>query len=303
VTIRRSLLAAAALALLTVSDAAAGWREDIGVFRVGLVAEPGAGARIDGAEAITAAFSRALDMPVEIYVARDYADLIDAQTSGRIEYAAHTALSYAVAALQCACVTPIVAPVSDDGATGIRSALIARAGGPAHAADISRYKVALGPPDSVSGFLLPMAGFEPDGKRLTGDEPFLSMVSSDSEAQNMLADGSVSALFGYLPATKNQKPTEGGTLDGLASKGITDAEILWTSDFVRYGPHAVRMSLPREARQALTEFLTALRGSDERVYDYLERRFGGGFVAVTADEYLAALALARSIATPKPGSQ
>jgi phosphonate transport system substrate-binding protein len=70
---------------------------------------------VEGAEAITAAYSKVLGMPVEIYVARDYADLIDAQTSGRIEYAAHTSLSYATAAMQCACITPLVAPVSDDG--------------------------------------------------------------------------------------------------------------------------------------------------------------------------------------------
>jgi hypothetical protein len=55
--------------------------------------------------------------------------------------------------------------------------------------------------------------------------------------------------------------------------------------------------------QALTEFLTGLRDSDERVYGLLERRFGGGFVAVAPDEYLAAVALARSIAAPQQGAQ
>ena len=301
-TIRRSLLAASAVALLTSSSALAGWRDDIGVFRVGLVARPGAGSVIEGSDQITAAYSKALDMPVELYVARDYADLIDAQASGRIEYAVHTAMSYATVALQCACVTPLVAPVSEDGTAGIRSALIARADGPARASEISRYKVAFGPADSVSGALLPLAGFEIDDRPLAGDEAFLIPVTSETQAQQLLADGGADAMFGYLPSTKDQRPDTGGTLDGLAEKGVGGANVLWTSDFLRYGPHAVRMSLPRDAREALTKFLTTLRDTDERVYDYLERRFGGGYVAVSSDEYLAAIALARSVATPKQGS-
>jgi phosphonate transport system substrate-binding protein len=253
VTIRRSFLAASAVALLTSSSALAGWRDDIGVFRVGLVARPGAGSVIEGSDQITAAYSKALDMPVELYVARDYADLVDAQASGRIEYAVHTAMSYATVALQCACVTPLVAPVSEDGTAGIRSALIARADGPARASEISRYKVAFGPADSVSGALLPLAGFEIDDSRWQA-----TSVSDTGHQRNassaMLADGGADAMFGYLPSTKDQRPDTGGTLDGLAEKGVTGTNVLWTSDFLRYGPHAVRMSLPREARQALTNF-------------------------------------------------
>lgn len=302
-TIRHTILAASALGLLTISGAKAGWRDDIGVFRVGIVARPGSGPVIEGADKITAAYSKALGMPVEIYVARDYADLIDAQTSGRIEYAVHTSLSYATAALQCACVTPLVAPVSEDGTAGIRSALIARSDGPRRANDIAAHKVAFGPPDSISGALLPQSEFELNGKPFTGAEAFLTPVANESDALKMLANGTASAMFGFLPSKRYENAKTGGTLDELASLGLDDAEVLWTSDFVRYGPHAVRMSLPSEARKALVDFLTDLHDSDEAVYDLLERRFGGGYVAVTPDEYLGAMALARSIATPRQGSQ
>jgi ABC-type phosphate/phosphonate transport system substrate-binding protein len=65
----------------------------------------------------------------------------------------------------------------------------------------------------------------------------------------MLAAGAaVDAMFGYVPSTKSANDKTGGTLDGLTLRGVTDVSILWISDFVRYGPHAVRMSLPREAR-------------------------------------------------------
>lgn len=282
--------------VLTTSMASAGWREDIGVFRIGVVARPGAGAVVEGAEPIKQAYSNALGMPVDIYVARDYADLIDAQTSGRIEYAIHTSLSYATAALQCACVTPLVAPLSDDGTSGIRSALISTANGPRDRDELGGHRIAFGPDDSTSAAMLPIAGFRSGGQALRGNEDFLVRAASETQALQMVVDGKADAIFGFMPSIKDERPSTGGTLNKLADAGVENPSVLWTSDFIRHGPHAVRMSLPQEARQALINFLTGLRDNDSQVYDYVERRFGGGFAIAKPDEYLAAIALARSVA-------
>ena len=79
------------------SPASADWREDIGTFRVGIVAEPGAGNTIAGLAELNDAFSKALGLKVEFFVARSYAALIDAQASSRIEYAIYSASAYASA--------------------------------------------------------------------------------------------------------------------------------------------------------------------------------------------------------------
>jgi phosphonate transport system substrate-binding protein len=292
--IGRRLVGLAALCLaLAPASAHAGWREDIGVFRIGMVATPGNGAVVEGGEAIRAAYAAALGMPVEIFVARDYAVLIDAQASGRIEYAVHTAASYAAAWGLCSCVEPVAAPVSADGATGIRAVLVARADGPASADALAGAKVAFGPPDSVAGHALPLAEFRPGGVALTGSEPFLVPVASETEAEARFAAGEVGAMFGFVQSSSDEGASAGGTPDRLARLGQTGVRTIWTSDLVRYGPHAVRGNLPDEAKEALRAFLVGLRDADPKVYESLERRFSGGFAAALHEDYGPAIDMVR----------
>ena len=87
-------------------------------FRIGMIAADGSQA-VPGLSAIKRAYSQALGIPVEIFVARDYASLIDAQAKSRIDYAIYSTTAYATASLLCSCLEPVVAPLGDDGATGI----------------------------------------------------------------------------------------------------------------------------------------------------------------------------------------
>lgn len=281
-------IAALCLALLT-SAGHAGWREDIGVFRIGMAATPGNGAVVEGGDAIRAAYAAALDMPVEIFVARDYPVLVDAQASGRIDYAIHTAASYAAAWQLCSCVEPIAAPIADDGSTGIRSVLVARADGPASAEMLTGARVALGPADSASGYLLPLAEFRLGGVALTGGEPFLVPVSSESEAEAKLIAGEVNAIFGYVRSSSDESAAAGGTPERLANLGQAGLRTIWTSALLRNGPHAVRSNLPDEAKEALRAFLIGLREADEKVYESLERRFSGGFESALHEDYAPAI--------------
>uniref|UniRef100_UPI0038B2F65B PhnD/SsuA/transferrin family substrate-binding protein n=1 Tax=Mesorhizobium neociceri TaxID=1307853 RepID=UPI0038B2F65B len=101
----------------------ADWRDQIGTFRIGIVAEPGAGNTVPGLALLTDAYGKALGMKVEFVVAHDYAALIEAQANARIQYAVYSATAYATASERCGCVEALVAPVDADGATGIRSVL------------------------------------------------------------------------------------------------------------------------------------------------------------------------------------
>src|SRR5205085_1730708 len=80
---------------------------------------------------------------VEFVVARDYAALIDAQASARIEYAIYSATAYATALQRCGCVEPLVAPVDTDGAAGIRSVLLTRDGKLSGLAAMETHRIAM----------------------------------------------------------------------------------------------------------------------------------------------------------------
>ncbi|WP_164771769.1 PhnD/SsuA/transferrin family substrate-binding protein, partial [Mesorhizobium sp. M7D.F.Ca.US.004.03.1.1] len=165
-----ALKASAALMLmqgaLWSGPAHADWRDDIGTFRIGIVAEPGAGNTVPGLAVLTDAYTKALGMKVEFVVARDYAALIEAQANARIEYAIYSATAYATASQRCLCIEPLVAPVDSDGAIGIRSVLLTRDGKLPDLAAMQSHRIAMAPSGSVGGSLLPLAALAAEGRKV-----------------------------------------------------------------------------------------------------------------------------------------
>ncbi|MER9168442.1 PhnD/SsuA/transferrin family substrate-binding protein [Mesorhizobium australicum] len=276
----------------------ADWRDDIGTFRIGIVAEPGAGNTVPGLAVLTQAFTDALGMKVEFVVARDYAALIEAQANARIEYAIYSAIAYATALQRCECIEPLVAPVDSDGAAGIRSVLLTRDGKLPGLADMETRRIAMPPPDSVGGSLLPLAGLAAEHVRIAEGAPFLVHAPSPSAAETMLVDGEADAMFGWVKAAADGQPRPpGGTQARLESSGLSASalQVVWTSGLLRYGPHAVRGDLDPEAKRRLTVFLTNLKSTTPDVYDLLEPKHAGGFMAVVPKDYSAAEAIVRMV--------
>jgi phosphonate transport system substrate-binding protein len=295
---------AAVLTLLGASwpnAARADWRDDIGTFRIGIVAEPGAGNTVPDLALLTDAYTKALGMKVEFVVARDYAALIEAQANARIEYAVYSATAYATASQRCGCVEPLVAPVDADGAIGIRSILLTRDGKVADLSAMKDHRIAMAPTDSIGGSLLPLAGLTAEGIGITEDAPFLTHADSAAAAETMLVDGQAGALFGWVTATADGHPTmpgsqpadSDGTMARLEAAGISQAalQVIWTSGLLRYGPHAVRSDLDPEAKRRLTVFLTNLRSLSPDVYDLLETKHSGGFTVAGSQDYAMATAI------------
>ena len=288
--------AVALVVLAACWPARADWRDDIGVFRIGIVAEPGGGNTVPGLARLTEAYTNALGMKVEFVVARDYATLIEAQASGRVQYAIYSALAYATASERCGCVEPLVAPVDADGAVGIRSVLVTRDGRLPDLGAMAAHRIAIAPVENVGGALLPLTGLSADGVKIAEGSPFLARAATATAAETMLGDGEADALFGWEPANADGQATgSGGTIARLQAAGIPSASlrVLWTSGLLRYGPHAVRSDLDPEAKRRLTVFLTNLKSQTPDVYDLLEAAHSGGFVRAAPGDYAMALAIVR----------
>lgn len=302
-THRRTVAAGfAALVVLACRPALAGWQEDMGTFRIGIVARPGAGNAVPGLAQLTDAYSAALGMPVRVFVARDYAALIQAQIDRRVDYAVYSATAYALASARCGCVEPLAAPTDADGAVGIRSILVTRDARMTKPADMATRRIALGAPGSVTATLMPLADLAAAGVADVEDRPLLSHAASASAAEAMLADGTADAMFGWERARKagTAEAPFGGTVARLAAAGVPASalRVIWRSDLLRYGPHAVRSDLDKEAKRRLVDFLTRLKARAPDVYGLLEHDHTGGFVAVTAADYDTAYALVRAAAEP-----
>jgi phosphonate transport system substrate-binding protein len=291
--------ALALLLALMPAPSFAGWREDMKAFRVGMIAEDGAGQIVPGLSTLRRAYSQALGLPVEIFVARDYASLIEAQAASRVDYAIYSTTAYATAALLCSCVEPVVAPLDADGATGIAAVLITRDGRLPALSEIGRHRVAIPPSDSIAGSMLPSLALAHEKITLTGSEPLLVRAESASAAETMLVDGSVDAIFGWVPVVAEAGlDTSGGTLDRLVAAGLdrSTLTVVWTSQPLRYGPHALRAGLDGELRKSLVIFLTSLRELHPDIYDLVETVHGGGFVEVGQSDYAPAVEMVRQVA-------
>lgn len=296
----------AVVALLALPQAArADWRDEIGTFRIGIVAEQGAGNTVPGLALLTDAYSKALGMKVEYVVAHDYAALIEAQANGRIQYAVYSSTAYATASQRCGCVEPLVAPVDADGAAGIRSVLLTRDGKLPDLAGLEAHRIAMAPADNVGGSLLPLAGLAADGIKISQDAPFLIHAGTAEAAEAMLVDGQADAVFGWERAAAedraaiaaDQPADPDGTAARLEAAGIPKAALqaVWTSGLLRYGPHAVRSDLDPEAKRRLTVFLTNLRSLSPDIYDLVEPKHSGGFTLAAPGDYAMAASIVRLV--------
>jgi phosphonate transport system substrate-binding protein len=199
-------------------------------------------------------------------------------------------------------VEPVVAPVGEDGTTGIVAVLVTRGGKLAGVTDLAGHRVAVAPPDSLAGSMLPAVALAPQAIAASGNEPYLVRAESASAAEAMLVAGSVDAIFGWAPGPAGASgEVGGGTIDRLVAAGLAraDLSVVWTSPPLRYGPHALRIGIDPEVRTILVDFLTGLKSERPDVYDLLERDHGGGFVAVSAADYATALDAVRLAAAGK----
>ncbi|WP_197435156.1 phosphate/phosphite/phosphonate ABC transporter substrate-binding protein [Nitratireductor arenosus] len=291
-------LAVVATVALGQLPAQAGWKDEVGTLRIGMLARPGAGAAVPGASAIERAFSQALGIPVDIFVARDFAALIDAQASARVHYAVYSALAYALAWRRCGCVEPLVAPISRDGATGIRSLLVVAPGVEKQGAPP---RIAFVSGNLASDFLPRLSPKTEAGKDVSAREKRVA-VETAADAERRFADGEVDGLFGW--AYERVGGATGGTVDRLVEAGLDadDFDIAWTSAPIRYGPHAIRADVPGELKQAITRFLAGLKLQQPDVYDLLEEERQGGYLRVSHSDYESVLRLTELFAPSRPGA-
>lgn len=275
-------MAVALAAALSVAPAAA----DPELFRIGMVA-PDGGPAVEGLSTIKRAFSRALGMPVEVFVARDFAALMEAQIGGRLDYAIYSATAYAAASTRCGCIRPVAAPVDVDGAVGLRSVLIVRPGAKAA-------RIAVGAADSLASRLAPLASWP--GAAAAVEEERLVEAGGAGAAEAMFLDGAVDGFFGWVTVSADGPDGAGETIGGslarlrAAGLGPADYEIAWRSAPLRYGPHAVRADMSEERVDRLARLLTGAAGDLPELVAHLGRHHGGGFARADHGDYAAAIA-------------
>jgi phosphonate transport system substrate-binding protein len=287
--------------VLAAVPAFADWRDDIKVLRVGVLAGANAPYRLAQLEPFRLYLQDKLGLPVEIVPERSYDALVEAQENGRIPYAIHSASSYAAAAAACGCVEAIAVPTAAGGVKGFHAILLARSDGAIRTlADAKGARLALGPPDSVTGYLLPMKGFAKEG---IAPKDYFGTVSEMPDERSAIAallkgEADLAAAWSSLEGDYASGYGFGVLTDmvGSAELSMDEVRVVWRSGLIPFGPHVVRADLPEELRKLLADALIALPEENLTAYDGVDRVGGGGFMTPDA----AMFAAVSDLVTPSP---
>lgn len=279
----RNVITASILWSLTCTTAIADWRQDVGTLRVGVVAESSNARSVVQAEPFKLAIQEALNLPVEIFAARDYPSLVRAHSDGRVEYAILSASAFAAVHVNCECAEPLVVALAADDTSSYKSIIITRNKDGINSAEQLKNKhlIALSK-DSIAGYSFPLFELAKAGIRLNMDRAKVSFGTELSPAAHQFASGKGDALLGWSSMQGDQSSGYSrGTLTKLAQiKGVSlsNYKVIWQSSNIPHNVHSVRKNLPGEAKTILRDLLSKMNKEDPVAYDSIEPYYSGGFV-------------------------
>ncbi|MCY0092949.1 phosphate/phosphite/phosphonate ABC transporter substrate-binding protein [Hoeflea ulvae] len=224
----------------------------------------------------------ALGIPVEIVRMGSYAALIDAQASGRVGYAIHSARSFAATEVVCGCVRAFRSPVAADGSTGFRSVLVVRE---SDSRPVSELRIAYSSEESVSGWQIPHQAISAGSLAA----PQLVRAGSVAAVIAMYGASEVDGYFAWLPHVPADAGSDIERLFGGWNRAGVEAgdplRVLWSSQRIPYGPHAAHNSLPDDLVEALGGFLDDMPTRTPGLLDLFEPVYGGGYVTPEPGDY------------------
>lgn len=261
----------------------ADWREELGTLRIGILAGDDVSRSIAFVEPFRLAIQEKLNVDVEIYGARDYPTLVQAHTTGRVEYAVLSATAYAASYKVCKCNEPLVVAKSGDGKNSFQSILIGRQGGVISLNDINGKQAIALSKDSVGGYAYPLYELAENGFELAKSGVTFSFGETSSGSVELFSQGQGDVMLGWSSLTGDA--TIGFTrgtlkeLENLRPGSASQYKVIWKSTPIPHRVHSIVTKIPTEAKKELRELLEKMFDDDPVAYDAIEPIYGGGFTS------------------------
>ena len=288
---RRTLVGAAALALIGLPAAAQDWKARYPELTLGVIPMENASGTTDRYAPLASYLTKTLGVPVKLRVASDYAAVIEGQRAGNIQIAYYGAASFSRAVMTGVKIEPLVSPVHETGTSGYYSVVYVLATSPYKTvADLKGKNLALVDPNSTSGnqaprFSLHKAGYDVDtffGKSFyTGshENAVLSLIQGTADAAaNAWNSDTDSHLTRMLTKGMLKKP------DGTPMQKA-DFRVVFKSDALPGDNYAVLAGLPADLKTKIREALVAMPAADKAAFDRLSDGKDLDFTPVTVEDY------------------
>ncbi len=301
-----AVLGGSLLASATASAQRAGdWRKQYPKFRYGVQSVETQAASLTRYKGFGEYVKKKLGVELELFLASEYAGVIQAIGARQLEVMDMGASGYAAAWLETnGAIEPLVVPTNPDGTIGYYSVAFVRADSPYKSLNDLRGKVwAWAEPNSSSGYLFPLVGLRKMG--IEPEKHFGKVVFSGGHEQNIV--GVLDKAYdGAVTWTNDiEKHTRGG-LHMMLQRGVLkkeDIRIIWVSDLIPNPVIAIRSELPKEMKADLKAMFLNLHKDDPGVFKEVVRGESQGYREVQHSVYQIAIDLRQQLAKERRGKK
>jgi phosphonate transport system substrate-binding protein len=272
-------------------DARADWRDNVPVFRIGILGGDLEARRMKDFACLKDRARKALNVPVELRASSDYSGITAGLLSGELQSAALGAAGYAAIFLQDPqAIEPIATLREEDGTVGHRSVLLVRADSPYRTlADLRGRSLMFTERLSASGFLIPYYELTKQGYRPERFFGRLGFGGSHDQAVTAVLNGQADAGVTWSSGVGDHaNGYSQGHLRRMVERGLLDMEdlrILWTSELIPSGPLVVRKDLPKEAKEIYRDVVLDLADRDRKCFEKIVGDGAVDFETITHEHY------------------
>lgn len=274
-------LAGAMAVALTARAAEADWREEVPVFRIGILGGVLGPAQLAAFACLDRLVEQKMQVRAELHASPDYDGVIQGLLDGELDTAGLGAAGYAGVFLRDPdAVEPLVAIKRPDGSVGYHSVLFVRADSPYETLDDLRGgSVMFTDRSSTSGYLVPHYELSRQGYPLGPFFGSYGFSGSHWRAVDAVLQGRFDAGVTWTSGIgRYEDGYTRGNLHRMVQQGgldMSDLRILWTSSLIAEGPVVVRKSLPQEAKDIYRQLLIDLPEEHRSCFEAIA---GGGAV-------------------------
>ncbi len=285
-------LLAGATALTAVPALADDWRDEVPVFRIGLLGGENESDRLRQHACQEAYLEERLGVDVELFPASDYAGVLQGLLAGQLEFAGLGSSGYAGIVLQDAdAVEPLYTTMQIDGSLGYYSVMYSRAdSGIESLADMEGHTLAFADPNSTSGYLVP--SYELGAEEGLDLETYFAETGFGGGHEQAV----VAVLQGQYDAGVTWTSGVGdinqgysrGNLRSMVDRGMLDMDeiqIIWQSNLITNGPRVIRSDLPQELKDLVMGAMMQLQVEDRECFNSINDGEAMGYWPINHEFY------------------
>jgi phosphonate transport system substrate-binding protein len=284
---------------------ATGWRKQFPKLRYGVQSVETQAASLTRYKGFREYVKKKLGVELELFLASEYAGVIQAIGAKQIDVMDMGASGYAAAWVESnGGVEPLVVPTNNDGTIGYYAVAFVRSDSPYKSlADLKGKTWAWAEPNSSSGYLFPLVGLRKMG--LEPDKHFGKVVFSGGHEQSIIGvlDKSYDGAVTWTDDVK--KHSRGGLHMMLERKVLKkeDIRIIWTSELIPNPVIAIRSDLPGDMKADLRAMFLSLHKDDPKVFKEVARGESQGYKEVAHSAYQIAVDLRQQLARERRGKK